>query len=77
MTKGFGLKPQISKLSRPQSIIGQAITSVETIQAKLCDYVKEIPDPRVTRSKRHQLQDILLISILAVIAGAEAWDALH
>ena len=32
-----------------------------------------IEDPRVDRTKLHQLEDILLIAILAVICGAEGW----
>lgn len=33
----------------------------------------EISDPRIDRKKLHQLGDILAISILAVICGAECW----
>ena len=32
-----------------------------------------IEDPRIDRTKLHQLEDILLIAILAVICGAEGW----
>ncbi len=32
-----------------------------------------IEDPRIERTKLHQLEDILLIAILAVICGAEGW----
>jgi predicted transposase YbfD/YdcC len=32
-----------------------------------------IEDPRMDRTKRHQLEDIILIAILAVICGAEGW----
>ena len=32
-----------------------------------------VEDPRIDRTKRHQLLDILLIAILAVICGAEGW----
>jgi len=32
-----------------------------------------IEDPRVERTKLHQLEDIILIAILAVICGAEGW----
>ena len=33
----------------------------------------EIEDPRMDRTKRHHLSDILVISICAVICGAEGW----
>ncbi len=32
-----------------------------------------IEDPRVERTKRHQLLDIILIAILGVLCGAEGW----
>jgi len=32
-----------------------------------------VEDPRIDRTKRHQLLDIILIAILAVICGAEGW----
>ena len=34
---------------------------------------KDIEDPRVERTKRHQLLDIILIAILGVLCGAEGW----
>ena len=35
--------------------------------------LNEVPDPRMDRTKRHSLQDILAIAICAVISGAEGW----
>jgi len=35
---------------------------------------EEVPDPRSQRTQKHRLQDILVIAILAVIAGAEGWE---
>lgn len=32
-----------------------------------------VPDPRVERTKLHKLEDILVITICAVICGAETW----
>ncbi|MBD2771402.1 transposase family protein [Iningainema sp. BLCCT55] len=32
-----------------------------------------IEDPRIERTKRHKLIDILTIAICAVICGAEGW----
>jgi predicted transposase YbfD/YdcC len=40
---------------------------------KLVEHFGEIEDPRIERSKRHKLVDILTIAILAVICGADSW----
>jgi len=37
------------------------------------DHFGTIPDPRVERTKKHQLQDILVIALCAVLCGAEHW----
>ena len=50
------------------------LTPIAEIQANLSHYFSEIKDPRVTRTKKHLLKDILVIAILAVIAGAEGWE---
>lgn len=40
----------------------------------IVDYFEDLEDPRVfTLNKRHQLVDIVTISILAVLSGAEGW----
>lgn len=38
------------------------------------DFFTEIEDPRIDRCKEHLLEDILLITISAVICGAETWN---
>jgi predicted transposase YbfD/YdcC len=40
----------------------------------LVECFSEIVDPRVERTKRHLLSDILTLAVLAVIAGAEGWE---
>lgn len=40
---------------------------------KLVEHLSEIEDPRIERSQRHKLIDILTIAILAVICGADSW----
>lgn len=40
----------------------------------LVDFLAEIPDPRVNRTRRHQLIDILAIGVCAVICGGEGFD---
>lgn len=42
-------------------------------KGKLSDHFNEIEDPRIERTKRHKLIDILTIAILAVICGADSW----
>ena len=40
----------------------------------LVEHFSSITDPRVDRTKRHKLIDILVISICATICGAEGWE---
>ena len=42
-------------------------------QDGLLRYFGELEDPRVDRTKRHSLNDILVIAICAVICGADGW----
>jgi predicted transposase YbfD/YdcC len=36
-----------------------------------------LSDPRINRKKKHLLIDIVILSILAVLSGAESWDAIE
>ena len=40
-------------------------------------YFADLPDPRVDRTKLHKLEDILAITICAVICGAEGWNEIE
>jgi len=40
----------------------------------LVEHFGSITDPRIDRTKRHKLIDILVISICATICGAEGWE---
>jgi predicted transposase YbfD/YdcC len=40
----------------------------------LIDCFSDLKDPRIDRSKRHHLTNILVISICAVICGSEGWE---
>ena len=44
---------------------------------KLLDFFADLPDPRVERTKLHKLEDILTITICAVICGAEGWNEIE
>ena len=46
---------------------------MEDLQAGFSNYFDDVPDPRVERTKHHLLKDILVIALLAVIAGANGW----
>ncbi len=39
----------------------------------IADYFADLNDPRVERTKRHKLIDIVTIAICAVICGADGW----
>lgn len=42
--------------------------------ASLVDFFSLIEDPRIERTRVHSLSDILVLSVVAVIAGAEGWE---
>lgn len=66
MSQGFAQPQPASRPSQP--------ARVREISEHLQEYFSEIEDPRVERSRAHELIDLLLISILAVIAGAKGWE---
>jgi predicted transposase YbfD/YdcC len=37
-------------------------------------YFADVPDPRVDRTKKHLLGDILVIALCAVVCGADSWE---
>jgi hypothetical protein len=41
--------------------------------ASLTEHFKELKDPRIERTKCHLLGDIIVITICAVICGADNW----
>ncbi len=43
------------------------------MRKSIWDHFAAVPDPRVERTKRHELQDILVIAVCGVIGGAEHW----
>lgn len=71
MGKGFASiksKPEKNPVKKAK------LTPISQIQTDLFSYFNNIKDPRVKRTKKHLLKDILVITILAVIAGAEGWE---
>ncbi|MCX6325030.1 MAG: ISAs1 family transposase [Bacteroidia bacterium] len=47
------------------------------IRSSLYDYFAKLSDPRLNRNKKHNLADIIVLSILAVICGAESLDSIE
>jgi len=43
----------------------------------ISDYFINIEDPRIERTKRHELIDLITIAICAVICGADSWVAIE
>ena len=43
----------------------------------IADHFLGIEDPRIDRTKRHNLIDIMTIAIIAVICGADGWVAVE
>lgn len=43
------------------------------MQHSIIEHFKELPDPRVERTKRYPLIEIVFLSICAIISGCEGW----
>ncbi|QTE40646.1 transposase family protein [Mucilaginibacter rubeus] len=39
----------------------------------LHDHFRWIPDPRTGNNKKHNLLEVIILSVLAVVCGAESW----
>ncbi|KOR37296.1 MULTISPECIES: ISAs1 family transposase [Planktothricoides] len=74
MTKGFASADQLPQPPQPRISDQPTLTSLNEIQANLLNYVASVPDPRVARTQKHNLKDILVIAILAVIGGDQGWE---
>jgi predicted transposase YbfD/YdcC len=47
------------------------------MKTSLHQFFSQIPDPRIHRNKKHLLLDIILLTIIAVLCGAESWDSIE
>ena len=45
----------------------------EKVRLSLLEHFAEVPDPRMMRTRRHGLMDILAMSVCATIGGADCW----
>jgi predicted transposase YbfD/YdcC len=43
----------------------------------LIEHLEQVSDPRLERTKRHKLIDILVIAVCATVCGAEAWTEME
>jgi len=43
----------------------------------LLHLLEQIPDPRSNQGKRHELEELLLIAVIAVLCGAEDWTGIE
>ncbi len=47
------------------------------MKTSLHHYFSPLPDPRIQRNKKHLLIDIIVLSIIAVLCGAESWNSIE
>ena len=47
------------------------------VQTTIHRSFRSLTDPRVERGKKHNLLDIIILSILAVLSGAESYDSIE
>ena len=46
---------------------------VQATGAPIAEYFAALDDPRIDRTKRHKLLDIVTIALCATICGADSW----
>ena len=49
----------------------------ESVALSLFDSLGQVPDPRMERTKLHQLVDVLVIAVCATICAAETWEEIE
>jgi predicted transposase YbfD/YdcC len=47
------------------------------VSASIVEHFAPLEDPRIDRNKRHELIDIVLLTICAVVSGADGWEAIE
>ena len=47
------------------------------MKTSLHQFFSQLPDPRIHRNKKHLLIDIIILTIIAVLCGAESWDSIE
>ncbi|HQP38488.1 MAG TPA: transposase family protein, partial [Polyangiaceae bacterium] len=46
------------------------------LTAEVLEFLAQVPDPRVERTRAHPLENILTIALLAVLCGAETFTGI-
>lgn len=74
ITEEFGLIP--TGMSRKGRVpMGESkIKSDALLETNFLDHFAQIEDPRLQRNQLHTIAEILLVTLLAVICGAEGWQ---
>jgi DDE_Tnp_1-associated len=49
----------------------------QELTASIVEHFEELVDPRIERQKQHKLLDILVITLCAVLCGANDWVAVE
>ena len=47
------------------------------MSASILDHFSLLQDPRIERNKLHALADIMLLTVCAVVSGADGWEAIE
>jgi predicted transposase YbfD/YdcC len=47
------------------------------MKSNLYTYFKHIKDPRINRKKQHYLSDIIALTVIGIISGADSWDTIE
>ena len=72
MDKGFA--PVQAPSKSKSGLNKNQLLSMQKLQESLSHYFDDVPDPRVNRTKRHLLKDIIVIALLSTIAGGNGWE---
>ena len=46
----------------------------KTAPGSLIEHFSKLEDPRVDRNKKHELIDVIVLCVCAVVSGAEGWS---
>src|SRR3954447_12569547 len=72
MAKGGG-RPQLLVIL-PDHDRPRRITMTAGQELSIAHHFADLSDPRIDRSRLHELLDFIAIAICAVVAGADSWD---
>ncbi len=74
MSQGFDINIANAKQNSHSARKNQVVADLMEIQQSLVKHFEDVEDPRVNRTKKHLLIDILVMAILVIIAGAQGWE---